>query len=183
MLETLGNLGDFVGGVAVIVTLIYLAQQVRQNTRALQTASRQAVTAGFRDYNRLSFQPGATRAVAEGMRRYPEMEEPAKGLFGSMVNDHALFIQSAHALYEAGTLEEETYQAYLRYFAAFLATPGGRAWWQEISPLYTPRMVEAVNARLEEGGLPDLLALTAFEERPEAPGGPGERLPGPLAPG
>ena len=34
-LEALGNLGDFVGGIAVIVTLIYLALQVRQNNRQL----------------------------------------------------------------------------------------------------------------------------------------------------
>jgi len=32
MLDVLGNLGDFVGGVAVVVTLIYLALQIRQNT-------------------------------------------------------------------------------------------------------------------------------------------------------
>jgi len=41
MLDALGNLGDFVGGVAVVVTLIYLATQVRQNTQqiALNTAA------------------------------------------------------------------------------------------------------------------------------------------------
>jgi hypothetical protein len=32
MLDVLGNLGDFVGGLAVVVTLIYLALQIRQNT-------------------------------------------------------------------------------------------------------------------------------------------------------
>jgi hypothetical protein len=32
MLDELGNLGDFVGGLAVVVTLIYLALQIRQNT-------------------------------------------------------------------------------------------------------------------------------------------------------
>ena len=30
--ETLGNLGDFLGGIAVIATLVYLALQIRQNT-------------------------------------------------------------------------------------------------------------------------------------------------------
>ena len=34
-LDDLGNLGDLLGGVGVIVTLIYLALQVRHNTRAL----------------------------------------------------------------------------------------------------------------------------------------------------
>jgi hypothetical protein len=32
VLEDLGNLGDFLGGIAVIATLIYLAIQIRQNT-------------------------------------------------------------------------------------------------------------------------------------------------------
>ena len=30
MLEDIGNLGDFVGGIAVIITLIYLATQIPQ---------------------------------------------------------------------------------------------------------------------------------------------------------
>ncbi len=32
MLDELGNIGDFVGGLAVVVTLAYLALQIRQNT-------------------------------------------------------------------------------------------------------------------------------------------------------
>ena len=39
MLEALGNLGDFVGGLAVVVTLIYLAAQVRQNTVQLRRSA------------------------------------------------------------------------------------------------------------------------------------------------
>jgi len=34
MLDALGNIGDFVGGLAVVVTLVYLALQIRQNTAA-----------------------------------------------------------------------------------------------------------------------------------------------------
>lgn len=52
-MEALGNLGDFIGGLAVVVTLIYLAIQVRQNNLALHAASRQAVASGYRDCNRL----------------------------------------------------------------------------------------------------------------------------------
>ncbi len=31
-LESFGNVGEFIGGLAVIATLIYLAVQIRQNT-------------------------------------------------------------------------------------------------------------------------------------------------------
>ena len=39
-LEALGNLGDFIGGIAVLVTLIYLAFQIRQNTSSVQQSNR-----------------------------------------------------------------------------------------------------------------------------------------------
>ena len=38
-LTQLANIGEFVGGVAVLVTLVYLAVQVRANSRALQSAA------------------------------------------------------------------------------------------------------------------------------------------------
>ncbi len=40
MLEDLGNLGDFVGGIGVAVTLVYLAIQIRSNTREVEENSR-----------------------------------------------------------------------------------------------------------------------------------------------
>ena len=35
MLEALGDLGDFLGGIGVMITVIYLALQIRHNTRGL----------------------------------------------------------------------------------------------------------------------------------------------------
>jgi len=162
MLEALGNLGDFIGGIAVVATLLYLAVQVRQNTVALRTASRQQIVAGFREYNRLLLQPGNALAYGKGMRSYPDLPFDERQAFSTMVNDHALFFQGAFALHEAGTLEEATYIAYLEFFAASISTPGGMVWWDAVSPLYAPRMVAAVKARLVQGGLPDLLEGPVF---------------------
>ena len=38
-IETLGSLGDFLGGLAVIASLLYLAVQIRQNTKAIRSSS------------------------------------------------------------------------------------------------------------------------------------------------
>ncbi len=43
VLEALGNVGDFVGGIGVIVTLVYLALQIRKNTQAVHSASLDSV--------------------------------------------------------------------------------------------------------------------------------------------
>ena len=35
-LENLGNIGEFVGALAVVLSLIYLAVQIRQNTHQIE---------------------------------------------------------------------------------------------------------------------------------------------------
>lgn len=163
MLDALGNLGDFIGGLAVVVTLVYLAIQVRHNTAALATASRQEIVSGFREYSRAFLEPGAAAAYARGMQRYPDMSYDEKNLYEYLVNDHSLFFQGAFALHEAGTLEDETYRAYLDWFACNIATPGGMAWWRQIGrPFFTQRMVAAVDERLERGDLPDITQMIAY---------------------
>ena len=41
--QLLGGLGEFIGAIVIVITLIYLALQVRQNTNALHAQSRQTV--------------------------------------------------------------------------------------------------------------------------------------------
>ena len=174
MLEALGNLGEFIGGLAVIVTLLYLARQVHQNTVALRTASRQDIVSGYRAYGRLFLEPERNRAFTEGLSLYPDMPFDERNLFGNLLADHAVFFESVFALHESGVLEDEIYQAYLDWFSCHLATPGGSAFWAESSWILTPRrMVEAVDARLARGGLPDIteLPMNRLDALPSALGG------------
>lgn len=146
----------------MVVTLVYLAYQVRQNTNALRAASRQEVVAGMRQHVALRLAHPSGAYVA-GLRRFPDLPEEEREEFSMLIGDLALFMQGAFALHESGTLDDETWRAYLDFFASALATPGGAAWWELIGrPIYVNRMVKAVDARLSEGDVFDALAL--FEE-------------------
>lgn len=160
--ELLGNLGDFIGGIAVVVTLIYLTSQVRQNTAAMRTASREAIYAGYRAQNSHLIDPEISEAYAVGLRNFPEMPSSQKRVFTHAINDHALFFQAAFALYEAGTLPIEDYTPYLTWFSSHLATPGGSSWWRETRGFYNVALLEAVDRKLAEGTLPDVLGLGFF---------------------
>ncbi len=164
--EPLGNLGDFIGGIGVVATLVYLAIQVRQNTAALRTASRQAIVAGMRDHVRLALEPGAD-SFFHAMESFPDVSPDEYRYFTTRMNDLLLFFQGAHALHESGTLEDETYEAYRDFVAASCSTPGGARYWQQVREIYTPRMAAALDARIERGGLRD---LTRFRPRDEGPG-------------
>ncbi len=45
--QLLGNFGEFFGAIAVVATLIYLATQIRQNTRSMDETRRVALTGSY----------------------------------------------------------------------------------------------------------------------------------------
>lgn len=49
-LTDLGNLGEFVGAIAVIASLIYVGIQLRQNTAAIKITTAQAFTDTWNGY-------------------------------------------------------------------------------------------------------------------------------------
>ncbi len=64
-----GAIGEIVGGVAVVVTLIYLALQIRQNTRAVRLSTSHAVTEDVRNmFALMAEQTELTEAIHKGSR-------------------------------------------------------------------------------------------------------------------
>jgi len=59
--QLLGNYGEFVGAIAIVVTLVYLATQIRQNTLMMRASIRQARS----DSSVQLYSLGATSVVAE----------------------------------------------------------------------------------------------------------------------
>ena len=48
----IGAIGEILGAAGVIITLVYLARQVRQNTRATKLSTAQSIATAARDWNR-----------------------------------------------------------------------------------------------------------------------------------
>jgi len=155
-------MGDFIGGIAVVVTLVYLALQIRQNTKALRSTSQQDVAvAGSRSIEILS-REGVGRAYSMGLRQNPDMPDEEKRRFVYGLTQYANSLQEILALYEGGSLELETYSSHLSGFAGQLVTPGGAALWKELRGLFPKAFVAALEERIAAGGLPDIMASPYF---------------------
>lgn len=130
-LESLANLGEIIGAVAVVVSLIYLAVQVRQNTRAQQTENLSRVL------DRVS-----------AMQAALSQDSDMSVLFSKGVSDPSKLtpqerIRFTWALYEFfGTFEflffaskdnsvpEEIWQRWSSAAAWWLTFPGVQTWWR-----------------------------------------------------
>ena len=83
--DAIGAIGDFVGGLGVVASLIYLATQVRhsarvteENTREVGAAAREAVFGGFSRWRALVVNEELTRIFIRGCDDLSDLsrEEP-----------------------------------------------------------------------------------------------------------
>ena len=74
-LEDLGNIGEFVAAIAVVISLIYLAVQIRQNTRSVRASSYHAVVTNL---SNLAADIGRNAPVMKLVRRDQVADGPER---------------------------------------------------------------------------------------------------------
>ncbi len=67
-LESLGNIGEFIGGLAVIVTLTYVAFQVRQGTKTIRANSVHELTENILRASATLIEPENAEVYLRGAR-------------------------------------------------------------------------------------------------------------------
>ena len=81
-LEDLGNIGELVAAVGVIISLIYLALQIRQNSRWLRASLEQSITDSTNQtIQAAAASPQFSRVVLEGQERFEELTEDEQRQF------------------------------------------------------------------------------------------------------
>ncbi len=99
-LEDLGNIGEFVGAIGVVVTLIYLAVQIRQNTKSLRSSTfQEAIRDAARSIDQLSREPGLTRTWFAGLRDFEALNQEERQLFAVYMT--AVLRRYENILYQA----------------------------------------------------------------------------------
>lgn len=149
-LSDLGNLGDFVGGIAVVVTLAYLAIQIRQNTQEVRSASLDAVAASHMEFQRSVWGDAALNKVwFDGMYGVP-LPEDAGRQFLFMVITCARHWERAYHKARGGRLDETSWSGIHRELAGVFAFPGTRQYWTRIQYMFPADFVEFAENAVRE---------------------------------
>jgi hypothetical protein len=81
-LNDLANLGQVIGAIAVVISLIYVALQIRQNTNAVRSATAQAVHEHFANwYQLVAADAELAQLAASGLRDYSSLSEQERVRF------------------------------------------------------------------------------------------------------
>ena len=117
--QLLGNYGEFVGAIAVVVTLAYLAVQIRQNTASMNESRRMAITQSQIDWTSMF---NSSMMTMSDSAYFPEIWIKAHKDFASLTEDERVRLEfnmtamlarldALHLQYQNGFLDDETFEA------------------------------------------------------------------------
>jgi hypothetical protein len=123
--EAAGAIGEIAGALAVIVTLVYLSIQVRQNTKASRLSAVQAASENSSRFSELlAADPDLSELFWRGLRD-PDSLDPAEGRrFVAALNVFMRREAVSFFLHKEGVMPDELWAARLGSFSGTLNQPG-----------------------------------------------------------
>ncbi len=149
-IESMANYADVIGGIAVVVSLIYVGIQIRKNTQVSQGiatqqtfASTQIIYSWHANNSEVSelwakFHKGNALTMAETIRNTQLM-------FGMVEQYQVYFV-----LHQLQMLDDESFRSFFRKILLVLATPTSRQWFITNRNFFRRDFVEFVENLLDE---------------------------------
>lgn len=112
--------------------MLYLAIQVRQNTRSLRASTYQAFSESFRDFRNLLVTDERLGALwFRGLRSRSELPPPQRGQFDALLMNFLRGVEVSFYQETNGLLDAAFYRGWLEEALTIWRLPGPREWWSE----------------------------------------------------
>ena len=173
-LSDLAALGSLISGIAVLVSLIFVAVQMRQNTLAVRAAASQAHAANFQQLLNPMIQDGdVARVWRTGFEQLSTLTDDERVRFFLILSGIFRFYEAAHHQWRDGQLDEGHWHQVHSQARDIIRYPGVQTYWKMRRHWHSRefcRWLDALPTGQAAGGLYDL--------PPEAGGVPSARPDG-----
>ncbi len=136
-LEQASFIAEILGGIAVIVSLIYVGLGVRQNAQAVRLGAGQAVAKELREVVSQWVSADTAIVMLQGAEN-PEISGPQKLQFYAILNNLMRVFENGYYQFAAGTLEPTFWDGFKRTLADVMSTSGAMTWWAARQHWFSP---------------------------------------------
>ncbi len=155
--EAIGAVGEIVGAIAVIATLIYLAVQIKESAQASRSAAvTDATTPMLSFYQELGSNPQTRELFLEGMENPESLSRQAQFQFLMIVHFAFLGFQRSFFLTQEGTLDVGLRDSIGTAIVAVNHLPGTHLYWRQRKAYFQPEFVDWVEGLLNRESLTDM---------------------------
>jgi hypothetical protein len=151
----MAEVAEVVAAVGVLLSLLYVGYEIKQNTTAVRSTAYQAIhdaEDGF--WADLASDAGAARLWQQGLDTGLEsLEEGDRERFTVVVRRLIYLFQNVHYQYRKGVVDEELWEAWLASLDEFLFEPGFREVFLDVRLHLSDPFNQLIDARLSDAAL------------------------------
>jgi len=143
-LEALGNLGEIIGGVAVIFSILYLARQINQSTGLARAENQRELLNTAHIWHPLATTPGLTADLRGAINRYSELDPDAQARFHHFMHPLVNHVEAVFRMHRQGLIEDDSCERWVAGLIGIIRTPGGSQWWEQVQGMFGPEFLEEI---------------------------------------
>ena len=127
--DAIGAAGEIVGAIAVVVTLFYLAQQIRQQNANNDLSMQESILDGFNSVNsQLANDEELATLFLRGLYTPDQLTDGQATQFQWIFRLYVNCYLKIYRLHQKGVISEEDWSGHASHGAEFFNTPGGKLW-------------------------------------------------------
>ena len=143
--DAVGAVGEVVGAVAVVATLLFVARDIRQNSKSLAISALRDTTAQWNQWsNMIASSSDLADIVAKGNKAFSNLSESEKLRYGAYVQSFFDNVESYRSLVVEHNAEKDL-DVLVSITARRIIIPGFAAWWNENAADYDADFVAWIN--------------------------------------
>lgn len=144
--DAISSLAEVVGAVGVILSLLYLATQIRHGlTTAADTATKETIASVVVQLNAMAEEPNRS-SITKGLIDYRNLSGDEKVAFDSLTTSLIMIASSSFMSNKANLLPDELFAGWSGYLQPrFFSYSGAQEWWDESRNIFLPEMQEWVD--------------------------------------
>lgn len=147
--DALGAIAELLGALAVILTLGYLALQVRQNTRGMKVAAKIEFGKQFTEYTDLLLQDQDLLDLQLKGMSGQDLSETEEVKFSLLMQRLTWHFSSMHYQYKTQAVSEEDWYESKRLIQWITLGSGYRSWWKNNAINYSADFRDYLNNSFE----------------------------------
>ena len=147
-LDQLGNIGELVGGIAVVASLIYVGVQLKQSAKVTRASVRQSIASRAGEAQFLVAQNDELLAVVTKLFQQEKLSPQENVRLHFFLGGLFRGTEEAYLLYREGFLDDDYWSTRANLALNYLRYPGVFEVWQgRFRSVYHPAFVEWVESQ------------------------------------
>ena len=145
-IEAFANYAEIVGGITVLISLIYVGIQIRSNTKSTLSQTNMMAHESMANFSLEAAKDSATSAlIRKGLVDFSALNTDEQFQFLVLMTSLYRRFENVYYQYNKGLLESELWDGYHHSLRAYTNTPGGREFWTLRKDSFSPSFREFID--------------------------------------